>query len=63
MKDENSCQVVGECKAEAVDASGGAVARRTYAAPVLRHLGSVRELTFASKGNPFPDGVITQAPM
>ena len=54
MKDENSSQVVVEQKAAAQP-------RRVYAAPKLRHLGSVRELTFASKGNPLPDALITQA--
>ncbi len=55
MKDENSCQVV------VPQPSPAQPPRRSYAAPKLRHLGSVRELTFASKGNPLPDGGFTQA--
>ena len=57
MKDENSCQVV-------VEQSSAEPARRSYAAPKLRHLGSVRELTFVSKGVPLPDALVSKsAPM
>jgi hypothetical protein len=34
--------------------------RRPYAPPVLRHLGSVRELTLASKGTNARDSVATR---